>query len=365
MEPNASALMSSLTTSHATDGILCSPPFRPRLIWAQTWPGSVTQLPCPTEPCWSMEDLTAYSSRTSWSIPLENASISRARTTVCPVWSASNACGTPRNPNVKSIPPNRLISGVDFCLPRENERDNDEFCSLIDSCQGCASTSRGCVWCKNSCKYRECSSQRRVGRLSSSFGTSNNQASVAALESKDPTPSSSSVLGISRPDECPPMVKKQECQRHHICHSCITNDGCEWHVEKISKCREARKRSSQVQLNRNSIVPIVNQKSAVNVTAVDKDSSFDFGSSPCGQSCSEKRTCGDCMGSLCMWCKNLHMCTDRNAYLASFPYGQCMDWTTQSSQCPSKTDDGEWPYTVWLANYAFWPVTHQPLVWSL
>ena len=37
---------------------------------------------------------------------------------------------------------------------------------------------------------------------------------------------------------------------------------------------------------------------------------------------------------MCMWCKNLRMCTDRNAYLASFPYGQCMDWTTQISDCP-------------------------------
>ena len=35
-----------------------------------------------------------------------------------------------------------------------------------------------------------------------------------------------------------------------------------------------------------------------------------------------------------MWCKNLGMCIDRNAYLASFPFGQCMDWTTHAEQCP-------------------------------
>ena len=28
------------------------------------------------------------------------------------------------------------------------------------------------------------------------------------------------------------------------------------------------------------------------------------------------------------------MCIDRNAYLASFPYGQCMDWTTKADECP-------------------------------
>jgi hypothetical protein len=26
----------------------------------------------------------------------------------------------------------------------------------------------------------------------------------------------------------------------------------------------------------------------------------------------------------------------RNAYLASFPYGQCMDWTTHVDQCPGE-----------------------------
>ena len=38
-----------------------------------------------------------------------------------------------------------------------------------------------------------------------------------------------------------------------------------------------------------------------------------------------------------MWCKNLGMCIDRNAYLASFPFGQCMDWTTHADQCPEAT----------------------------
>ena len=39
-----------------------------------------------------------------------------------------------------------------------------------------------------------------------------------------------------------------------------------------------------------------------------------------------------------MWCHNMHMCVDRNAYLASFPYGQCMDWTTHFEQCPRETN---------------------------
>ncbi len=39
-----------------------------------------------------------------------------------------------------------------------------------------------------------------------------------------------------------------------------------------------------------------------------------------------------------MWCLNLNMCVERNSYLASFPYGQCMDWTTD--HCPAPTKNG-------------------------
>lgn len=56
--------------------------------------------------------------------------------------------------------------------------------------------------------------------------------------------------------------------------------------------------------------------------------------SPCDSACSERTTCSECLQQQCMWCKNLRMCTDRNAYLASFTYGQCMDWTTNHGGCP-------------------------------
>ena len=55
--------------------------------------------------------------------------------------------------------------------------------------------------------------------------------------------------------------------------------------------------------------------------------------SNCNPACSDRTTCDHCLEQSCMWCKNLRMCTDRNAYLASFPYGQCMDWITTGS-CP-------------------------------
>ncbi len=54
----------------------------------------------------------------------------------------------------------------------------------------------------------------------------------------------------------------------------------------------------------------------------------------CGTSCSEWTDCRNCTNGGCMWCINLNSCIERNAYLASFPYGQCMDWTTDSKMHP-------------------------------
>uniref|UniRef100_A0A8C4R8L7 Attractin-like 1a n=1 Tax=Eptatretus burgeri TaxID=7764 RepID=A0A8C4R8L7_EPTBU len=51
---------------------------------------------------------------------------------------------------------------------------------------------------------------------------------------------------------------------------------------------------------------------------------------PCAShtSCSECATSGDCM-----WCSNTRRCVDANAYVISFPYGQCMEWHMQG-KCP-------------------------------
>ena len=49
--------------------------------------------------------------------------------------------------------------------------------------------------------------------------------------------------------------------------------------------------------------------------------------------CAEHSSCSSCTQSSCMWCSNLALCIDTNAYVASFPYGQCMDWTTKQDKC--------------------------------
>uniref|UniRef100_A0A673IJ06 Attractin-like n=1 Tax=Sinocyclocheilus rhinocerous TaxID=307959 RepID=A0A673IJ06_9TELE len=53
----------------------------------------------------------------------------------------------------------------------------------------------------------------------------------------------------------------------------------------------------------------------------------------CRTPCALRSSCSECTSgsSECMWCSNTRQCVDSNAYVASFPYGQCMEWYTMNS----------------------------------
>ncbi|XP_078717801.1 attractin isoform X3 [Lampetra fluviatilis] len=61
----------------------------------------------------------------------------------------------------------------------------------------------------------------------------------------------------------------------------------------------------------------------------------------CRMPCAARRTCAECAsGSTdCMWCSNAKRCVDANAYVPSFPYGQCMEWHTMNA-CPPENCSG-------------------------
>ncbi|XP_051503645.1 attractin-like isoform X1 [Myxocyprinus asiaticus] len=61
----------------------------------------------------------------------------------------------------------------------------------------------------------------------------------------------------------------------------------------------------------------------------------------CRTPCALRSTCSECTSgsSECMWCSNMRQCVDSNAYVASFPYGQCMEWYTMNS-CPPENCSG-------------------------
>lgn len=50
----------------------------------------------------------------------------------------------------------------------------------------------------------------------------------------------------------------------------------------------------------------------------------------CGKPCSQHTNCANCTSHAmeCMWCSSTQRCVDSNAYVISFPYGQCLEWLT-------------------------------------
>uniref|UniRef100_A0A7N6C2W6 Attractin n=1 Tax=Anabas testudineus TaxID=64144 RepID=A0A7N6C2W6_ANATE len=61
----------------------------------------------------------------------------------------------------------------------------------------------------------------------------------------------------------------------------------------------------------------------------------------CRTPCAMRTTCSECTSSSseCMWCSNMKQCVDSNAYVASFPFGQCMEWYTMNA-CPPENCSG-------------------------
>ncbi|XP_039300291.1 attractin-like protein 1 isoform X2 [Nilaparvata lugens] len=55
----------------------------------------------------------------------------------------------------------------------------------------------------------------------------------------------------------------------------------------------------------------------------------------CPNSCAQLTSCLNCTQEECIWCQNEERCVDKTAYTASFPYGQCREWTTQHYRCRS------------------------------
>ncbi|OCT99037.1 hypothetical protein XELAEV_18004837mg [Xenopus laevis] len=66
-----------------------------------------------------------------------------------------------------------------------------------------------------------------------------------------------------------------------------------------------------------------------------------YSAKQCRTPCASRGSCGECTSgsSECMWCSNMKQCVDSNAYVASFPFGQCMEWYTMST-CPPENCSG-------------------------
>uniref|UniRef100_A0A672NT19 Attractin like 1 n=1 Tax=Sinocyclocheilus grahami TaxID=75366 RepID=A0A672NT19_SINGR len=61
---------------------------------------------------------------------------------------------------------------------------------------------------------------------------------------------------------------------------------------------------------------------------------------PCKIPCALRNSCANCTSQAmeCMWCGSTKRCVDSNAYVISFPYGQCLEW--QTGDCGAQNCSG-------------------------
>ncbi|XP_012270635.1 attractin-like protein 1 isoform X2 [Orussus abietinus] len=170
-----------------------------------------------------------------------------------------------------------------------------ELCKLLTDCAACVQTSYNCVWCGKSCSHEICRDN-----ANSPF-----QKAIAHM------------------DQCE-RHSGVECLQLHTCHACSSNVRCTWswsngpdRCKSLSKIRDVNNANDTIHAQRLTI-------------------------DTCRSSCVEFTSCRNCTESDCIWCQNEGKCVDKNAYPASFPYGQCREWTTIDARCRATETGKEW-----------------------
>lgn len=161
----------------------------------------------------------------------------------------------------------------------------EQHCSDLNSCHACVSTSSSCGYCNNpnnptrrgSCVLEKCSDPSGLKQRSQI-----------------------SLNPIRQLEKCSKETEPL-CAQLHNCHACMSNSVCFWSVEH-NKCMFLGNRSTEETY-------------------------------PCPPPCSMSTSCTNCTQEDCIWCQNEERCVDKNAYTASFPYGQCREWTTYAGKC--------------------------------
>ncbi|ODN01460.1 putative protein tag-53 [Orchesella cincta] len=150
--------------------------------------------------------------------------------------------------------------------------DGKMKCAQFMSCSSCVHNKFGCVWCGGQCQYAECLDPRHKASDSEQC-----------------------------PTECSALL--------HTCPLCVSEVNCIW-GKKCSKGEIAVRNTT--------------------------DRVSDVDQATCDQSCADYTSCSNCTSNRCIWCNNLNTCVDKNAYVISFPFGQCMSWTEDTKMCYNK-----------------------------
>ncbi|XP_044593678.1 attractin-like protein 1 isoform X2 [Cotesia glomerata] len=190
----------------------------------------------------------------------------------------------------------RYMQCIDDTQPR-GMTSHKELCKLLTDCTACVQTSYNCVWCGKSCVYEMC---RR-------------------------TANAPPLAGITTLEECDAHTGV-ECLQLHTCPACYNNINCHWSWSNgPDRCKPTPKIRD---------INIMNGSIQAQAQRLSLDT--------CRSPCVEYTSCRNCTESDCIWCQNEHKCVDKNAYPASFPYGQCREWTTSDSRCRATETGREW-----------------------
>ncbi|XP_031550014.1 attractin-like protein 1 [Actinia tenebrosa] len=112
-----------------------------------------------------------------------------------------------------------------------------------------------------------------------------------------------------------------KCSMHKNCNQCTSSIfQCSWCGKQ---CINSTDNCSRKKVTEENQCP----KSSLIISGLcpDKDKS----SGICAHTvCNDYSTCKTCTGNdKCMWCESQRKCVGLNAYVVSFPYGQCHEWT--------------------------------------
>ncbi|XP_011147509.1 attractin-like protein 1 isoform X1 [Harpegnathos saltator] len=181
-------------------------------------------------------------------------------------------------------------------MPPRGMTSHEELCKLFTDCVACVQTSYNCVWCGKSCSHEKC---------------------------RDHPNAPASRLVIKDLDQCDANTGI-ECLQLHTCHACSSNPRCIWSWSNgPDRCKPQSK---------------TREVSVLNGTILAQRLTMERCRSPCV----EYTSCRNCTESDCIWCQNEAKCVDKNAYPASFPYGQCREWTTIDARCRATETGREW-----------------------
>ncbi|XP_073969504.1 attractin-like protein dsd isoform X2 [Rhodnius prolixus] len=232
-----------------------------------------------------LNDLLRYTSGTCENLASMTACLNTRPGMKC-VWDKKLAkCGSAYDIPVHLLTlPDEDIEPYSYARCPEERRStvtaNIVTCGQLNDCLSCVHTSLGCGWCPhtNSCTHEHVCKQLIPN-----------------------TSAYTSIRAVTQSAECA-VDEGAHCPLFHSCQTCSVQPQCLW--TDLDNC--------------NSTVDTP-QESVVNT---------------CGESCSELTSCLNCTQKECIWCHNEQRCVDKTAYTASFPYGQCREWSTQRSRCP-------------------------------